>query len=106
METTNKAPRQVKRYDESFKRSAVELLLSSGKSFKQIASELGVSPWNLRDWKRRFAPKPAVPVRTPAELEAQVLELQRELLRVKTQRDILKKTLGILSTPSDNDLSA
>ncbi len=31
---------------------------------------------------------------------------KKELLRVKTQRDILKKTLGILSTPSDNDLSA
>lgn len=104
MEPINKSPR--KHYDESFKRSAVDLLLSSGKSFKQIATELGISPWNLRDWKRRFAPKPAVAPRTPAELEAQVRELQKELQRVKTQRDILKKTLGILSTPSDNDSNA
>ena len=104
MEPTNKPPR--KRYDEAFKRSAVDLLLSGGQSFKQIASELGVSPWNLRDWKRRFAPKPNAPARTPAELEAQVRDLQKELLRVKTQRDILKKTLGILSTPSDNDSNA
>lgn len=104
MEPTTKPPR--KRSDEQFKRSAVDLLLSSGKSFKQIASELGVSPWNLRDWKRRFAPEPAVAPRTAAELEAKVLELQKELVRVKTQRDILKKTLGILSTPNDNDSNA
>lgn len=102
--TKNKTAR--KRYDETFKRSAVDLLLSSGKSFKQIASELGVSPWNLRDWKRRFGPKPVVAPRTAVELEAKVLELQKELVRVKTQRDILKKTLGILSTPDDNDSNA
>ena len=100
MEPMNKVR---KRYDESFKRSAVDLLLTSGKPIKQIASELGVSSWNLRDWKRRFAPKAPAIARTSAELEAQVRELQKELLRVKTQRDILKKTLGILSTPSDND---
>lgn len=104
MEPTNKAPR--KRYDETFKRSAVDLLLSSGKSFKQIADELGISPWNLRDWKKRFTPKPAVAPRTPAELETENRALRQELLRVKTQRDILKKTLGILSTPNDNDSNA
>ena len=70
------------------------------------AAELGVSPWNLRDWKERYAPKAPAIARTPVELEAQVRELQKELLRVKTQRDILKKTLGILSTPSDNDSNA
>ena len=100
MEPINKVR---KRYDESFKRSAVDLLLTSGKPIKQIASELGVSSWNLRDWKERYAPKAPAIARTSAELEAQVRELQKELLRVKTQRDILKKTLGILSTPSDND---
>lgn len=104
MEPTNQPPR--KQYDESFKRSALEMLLHSGKPLQQIAAELGVSPWNLRDWKKRFAPKAPALARTSAELEAQVLELQKELLRVKTQRDILKKTLGILSTPNDNGSNA
>jgi transposase len=106
MEPTDKPPGKLKHYDESFKRSAVDLLLSSGKTLKEIAAELGVSHWNLRDWKRRYAPKPATPARTAAELEARVLELQKELQRVKIQRDILKKTLGIISTPEDNDSNA
>ncbi|MGN6552139.1 MAG: hypothetical protein ACTHLW_00160 [Verrucomicrobiota bacterium] len=37
-----KPDRKLKRYDEAFKRSAVELLLHSGKSLKQIATELGM----------------------------------------------------------------
>jgi hypothetical protein len=40
------------------------------------------------------------------ELQAENQRLRQELLRIKTQRDILKKTLGILSTPNDSDLNA
>jgi transposase len=100
MSTTEKSQR--KRYDEAFKRLAVELLLSSGKPVTQIARELGVSQWNLRDWKERYGPVP-VP-QSPADLAAENRQLRAELLRVQTQRDILKKTLGILSEPSGKGL--
>ena len=40
-------------YDEQFKRDAVALL-ESGRKAAQLARDLGVSPWNLRDWKRRY----------------------------------------------------
>jgi transposase-like protein len=104
METNLKPPR--KKYDEAFKRSAVDLLLNGGKSVKQLAAELGVSTWNLRDWKKRYAPAPITNPRTPAGLEAENRALRQELVRVKAQRDILKKTLGILSTPGDSALNA
>ncbi|MEO6742085.1 MAG: transposase [Chthoniobacteraceae bacterium] len=48
---TNKVKRR--RYDEQFKRDAVALL-ESGRSATQLARELGVSQWNLRDWKEIF----------------------------------------------------
>ena len=105
METNQKTDGGMKRYDEAFKRSAVELLLSSGKSIKQIAVELGITTWTLRDWKKRFGP-PSAAALSPDELQAENLRLRQELLRVKSQRDILKKTLGILSTPGDNDSNA
>lgn len=104
METTNKPAR--KRYDEAFKRSAVDLLMNGGKPLKQIARELGLTPITLRGWRKKLTPAPATPARTPDELQAQVRELQKELLRVKTQRDILKKTLGILSADPNNDSNA
>ena len=107
MEKNQQRPR--KKYDEAFKRSAVDMLLHSGKSIQQLALELGVSSWNLRDWKRRYA-APASAGGTTArsldEAQTQIAALQKELLRVKTQRDILKKTLGILSTPGDSDFNA
>ena len=85
---------EPKRYEEAFKRQAVEHWLRSGKSGTQIAKELGVSYPSLREWKRRYAGD-AAPQR--ADLEAENRALRAELGRVREQRDILKKTLGILS---------
>ncbi len=96
----SKAPKR--RHDEAFKKAAVELLVKSGKPPKQIAQELGVSVWNLRDWKKRYLPAPPVPARTLEQAEAENRALREELQRVKNQRDILKKTLGIISEPPDN----
>src|SRR2546426_11426730 len=104
-ETTT--PRTRKRYDEAFKRSAVSHWQSSGKSAAQVASELGLNPQSLKQWQARFgATSSPTGVRTVAELEAENRRLRRELHHVAQQRDILKKTLGILSSPNDNVLSA
>ena len=104
METNGKVP-QV-RHDETFKQAAVELLVSSGKPPKQIAQELGVSVWNLRDWKKRYRPATPGRVRTLEQAEAENRTLREELQRVKNQRDILKKTLGIISAPPETGLPA
>ena len=90
---------QTKRYDEAFKRQAVEHWLKSGQKGTQIAAELGVSYPSLKEWKRRYVGD-ALPVR--ADLAAENRALKAELTRVREQRDILKKTLGILSEPSKN----
>jgi transposase len=102
--TDSKTPKR--RHDEAFKQAAVELLVNSGKPAKQIAQELGVSLWNLRDWKKRYLPPPPARPRTVEQAEAENRALREELQRVKNQRDILKKTLGIISAPPDNDSRA
>ena len=83
-----------KRYEEAFKRQAVEHWLRSGKNGTQIAQELGISYPSLKEWKRRYGGD-AAPQR--ADLEAENRALRAELVRVREQRDILKKTLGIIS---------
>jgi transposase len=93
----------TKRYDEAFKRQAVEHWLQSGKSGRQIAAELGISYPSLKTWKRRYD-GPATPLR--ADLAAENRALRAELARVREQRDILKKTLGILSQPSPSATDA
>jgi transposase len=88
---------QTKRYDEAFKRQAVENWIRSGKSGTQIARERGLSYPSLKEWKRRSWGD-ATPQR--ADLEAENRALRAELARVREQRDLLKKSLGILSEPS------
>ena len=85
---------EPKRYEEAFKRQAVEHWLRSCKNGTQIAQELGISYPSLKEWKRRYGGESA-PQR--ADLEAENRALRSESARVSEQRDILKKTLGILS---------
>src|SRR5882724_10989666 len=90
-----------KSYTEEFRRSVVDHLISSGKGVAQASKEFGIQVWNLRDWKRRYGPgpQPAEAAR-PQSAEALAREnqqLRKELARVTVQRDILKKTMGILS---------
>ena len=43
--------RPHRNYDEEFRRSAVELLLSSSRPLKRVAAELGVAANSLRSWR-------------------------------------------------------
>ncbi len=93
---------QPKRYDEAFKRRAVEHWIKSGKRGTRIAAELGISYFSLKDWKRRYTGN-AMP--GGADLVAENRALRAELARVREKRDILKKTLGIFVAPSKNATS-
>ncbi len=97
MDETRTRKRPRRKYDEAFKKQAVALVQTSGRSLNQVAAELGVSHWNLRDWREIYGPRS-----TPAQLSEQLEGLRRELAEVREQRDALKKALGILSTPCGN----
>jgi transposase len=100
---TNPFPR--KKYDLTFKEEAVSLWKTSGKPAYVVAEELGIKPERLYVWSQVFAPpspggeggggaKPRL-----SDLLQENETLRRELDHVRQQRDILKKTLGILSEP-------
>jgi transposase len=88
-------------YTEEFRRSVVDHWCNSGKTAAQVAGEFGVKVWNVRDWRKRYgmtakpvdAPVPA----SPEEMNREIQQLRKELARVTMQRDILKKTMAILS---------
>ena len=99
-----KGPRQ--HYDKNFRRRAVELWEASGKSAPQIAAELGVLPDRLYAWRSALrAVTPTHPAEAPLSPEALAQEnaqLRQEVAHLRQQRDILKKTLGILSESPNN----
>ena len=86
-----------KRYSAEFKREAVKLASQPGMVKRQVAQELGIHENLLRTWIRQFAagkwettPGKALKSDQQQELE----RLRRELKRVTTERDILKKAVG------------
>jgi transposase-like protein len=103
-------PRQ--KFDQAFKREAVNNWLNSGKSASVVAVELGILPNRLYAWRLRLAPadaggKAAAGAKpgSVAELQGQLDAARREIRHLTEQRDILKKTLGILSEPSPNAMN-
>ena len=99
MNQTQSTPRR--KFDDTFRREAVSHWLSSGKSADVIAHELGINSNQLYAWRQRFAPAAALPPApaTLAEAQLQLDAAHRENRHLREQRDILKKTLGILSEP-------
>ena len=95
----NREIKPRRKFDAAFKRDAVALWLKSGKSARQMSAELGLQERHLYLWKMTHAP--ATPT-TQEQREAELLALRRENALLRQQRDILKKTLGILSEPQSS----
>lgn len=86
-----------RRFAAEFKREAVRLARQEGISRAKVAQELGLNVTMLTRWVREaregkwdMAPGKALRTEQQQELE----RLRRELKRVTTERDILKKAVG------------
>jgi hypothetical protein len=86
--------------DESYQYAAVDFLNKNGNRVEAVAAELGVEPAELKIWQKKFAAasKPARPLGGMAKLRAENEALRSEILQLQVQWDILKTTLGMLST--------
>ena len=93
------------RYTAEYKREALKLWRSSGRSAAKVAAELGIRAPLLYRWARAqrepSGSTPAAPTshRRVEELEAEVQRLRADNAKLLEQREVLKKSLGILSEP-------
>jgi transposase-like protein len=99
MSPTVKNSRMARRYDEEFKRQAVELVLHSGKTQRQVARELDVSDYSLTLWKKAYLgqQKPAEiqgQMKSPEEMAKLIREQHKEIEYLKRQREILSLVLS------------
>ncbi len=93
-----------RKFTREFKLEAVRLIKERGVSFAHATDDLGVHPTQLRDWVKKLAddPQHAFPGQgqmKPEQLE--IAQLKREVLRLKAERDILKKAAAYFAKEFD-----
>lgn len=84
-------------FSKEYKRDAVQMVTEKGMPVREVARELDIHPNLLHSWRsqflakgdRAFAGKGLI-----APEKAEIRRLQKELERVKEERDILKKALA------------
>jgi len=85
------------KYTLEFKQEAVNQVLSRGIPAAQVARDLGIHENVLRKWVRQLRDDPvqAFPGRGQMKpADAELTRVKRELARVTTERDILKKAIA------------
>ena len=95
--------KKYRTYTEEFKREALRLLKSSEKSAAELERELGITPGMLLKWQNRYQVveqegQPASLEPTDGEAaKREIRRLEKELMEVTEEREILKKVVSIFS---------
>jgi transposase len=85
-------PRTRPAYPPEFRREAVELVRSSGRSIPQVANELGVSPQSLRSWVKQVElDRGERRDGLTSDEHEELRRLRRENRRLEQEREILEK---------------
>jgi transposase len=89
-----------RRYDSEFKREAVRLVIEGEKSTSSVAENLGIFPGLLYKWVKDYKEDPTNSFPGKGKLkpdDERIRQLERELVDVREERDILKKAVAIFS---------
>ena len=105
------------KYSETFKSEALALIRRDDRSFRQLAEDLGVNSWTLRDWYKKDEmakkPKGTKPAQVPsgasnetaeqrlARLERENERLRKENESLRMDREILKKAAAFFAKESE-----
>jgi len=90
-------------YTREYKLETVRLLTAGGVSMAQASRDLGVHINTLRVWVRELAtdPEHAFPGHGQMKPEqAEIAQLRREIVKLKAERDILKKAAAYFAKES------
>src|SRR6476660_5828810 len=85
-----------RKFDEDFRRGAVQLVFETGKLIAQVARDLGVNEGTLGNWcaverRRREGGQSGLSEDERAEL----VRLRKEIAELRMQRDVLKRSVAL-----------
>lgn len=87
-------------YSEEFRREAVRLLRTSGRSVPQLAAELGVSQGSLRNWVSQSDVDEGKAQGLNSDERDELRRLRRENKVLAEEREILKKAAAFFASES------
>lgn len=91
--------RNVKRYSLEFKQSSAKLAAESDQPLSTTARELGVHEATLHGWVQRYCPSPkAAASAAESDTMSELNRLRKENIRLKQERDILKKAAAYFAS--------
>jgi transposase len=92
-----------RKFTREFKVEAVRLIRERGVSYTKASQDLGVHQSQLRDWVKKFAEDPQHSFPGHGQMKPEQLEiarLKREVIKLKAERDILKKAAAYFAKES------
>ena len=95
------AKRPRRKFSDEFKRDAVEIVNSSGKSIAQVARELGIYDSTLGNWVKQDEINRGVRDGVTTSEREEVTELRRENARLRMERELLKRAVAFWVRESD-----
>jgi transposase len=94
------AKRKVTNYSEEFRKSSAKLAVDSRQALSTTAEELGVHVTTLHGWVKKYHPSSlqAKPASTNDAILEELAHLRKENMRLKQERDILKKAAAYFAS--------
>ena len=92
-----------RKFTREFKLEAVRLIKQRGVGYAQASQDLGVHVSQLRSWVKAFADDPAQAFPGQGQQkpeQAEITRLKREVIKLKAERDILKKAAAYFAKES------
>ena len=92
-----------RQFTREFKLEAVRLIKDRGVSYVQASQDLNVHVLQLREWVKKLADDPQHAFPGNGQMKPEQLEiarLKREVIKLKAERDILKKAAAYFARES------
>ena len=88
------ARRGRRRFSDEFKRDAVEIVRTSGRSIAEVARELGIYDSSLGNWVRQDEINRGERDGLSSDETHELSELRRENARLRMERELLKRAVA------------